>query len=639
MSASVIETPITKPVPLPPQSHRPIRQTVPAAVATSIPCVASTTPNSEGLVDCWTKLFTANLDVDFPPATNCGAYAGDASLPDRFWGQTSFIRVGNSGNAIWPAINGTDGLVITYTDPANISPPYTNTYPANLNSVLYCAFTNLSEAQNFAVQFSMFLDLHDSGDYLYVAMTINQQDYRGMQYTAGGSVLDWLKRTVYFRDHFPEITSTNTITVFWQFVSNDNDNAGYLGLFLDDLSAWRYDAPPALCGNNEGGIKGVVLPPYDPSVGGIDTTIRSGDTKALHHLTASGVEWVRLGFLQKGGEVDRIAYDKMVNSLCNAGINVLGMVNNETLNRADYDDPNNATDYRAEFTQKVGWLARHYQGRIKYWEVWNEENYTKGKVRESLYAPLLRDTYNTIKQTNPSAQVIFGGLASAWFDSRNYFNDVYTELNNLNNVRPFDIFAIHPYFNADPNYTMDPRVYMYFPTQLGPGDITIIDKFVTVMRDNGVPKPIWVTEIGWNSGAANPGCLANPKRVVTEFEQADYLWSGFAIVLTQVLSGTEKIVKKVIWYQYMDAGADESAVCRSSNPSETARESLQASELRPVNPAAVPWHYGLYDGNKDKAKPAQCVFKAYPQQDNSCYYRVYLPSTMLDWVPPETRIR
>jgi hypothetical protein len=302
---------------------------------------------------------------------------------------------------------------------------------------------------------------------------------------------------------------------------SDADATTGKGAWIDDFKIWRYNTPAVTCGDLDPGNKGVHLPPYDTFDNGamFYPTIRSGEVKALAGTMAADAKWVRLLF---NAEVTRTLdafierdYDGMVDSLCNAGISVIGLVNHQSLERslADANSPDEPTaaSYRNDFANNAAWLAQQFKGRINYWEVWNEPNAAPVDLTESHYAALLNQTYTSIKQANPNAKVLFAGLGSAWDNSRDYFQTVYARLNDQQGgARPFDIFAVHPYFDRVITHTLDPAIYMHAADQMDPGDRTIIDKFATTMQDYGdLNKKTWITEVGWNSGKGDPdvGCL------------------------------------------------------------------------------------------------------------------------------------
>jgi hypothetical protein len=280
----------------------------------------------------------------------------------------------------------------------------------------------------------------------------------------------------------------------------------------------------------------------------------------------------------------------------------LGLLNQETLVRQDFDviDAATAADYDAEFASVAGFLAGHFAGRVSDWEVWNEPNLAEGAYLSPVrYAHLLHQTGASIKAAAPGAQVIFGGLASAWQDSHDYLRAVYAELDaNLGAARPFDALAIHPYPRKGEG--PDPSVYMFAERKLGYE--TILDKFLETMAEQGDgDKAIWVTEIGWNSARQSrnrPTCLH--RVLVQESEQAHYLTAMFDILLNDVHFWGQpgaRAVEKVFWYQYMDVGTLDPCAAGGA-----------AARALPKD-----WWFGLYRGDKVTPKPGWCAFVAYPQ--------------------------
>jgi hypothetical protein len=329
--------------------------------------------------------------------------------------------------------------------------------------------------------------------------------------------------------------------------------------------------------------------------------IRRGDTVVVERLAAADVHWVRLGIHAMPQGVNLADYDRMIDTLCAQGIRVLGLLNQETLVRQDFDTTDEATvaGYDGEFASLAGFLAGYFAGRISDWEVWNEPNLAEGAyLSPARYAHLLHQTSASIKTGSPAAQVLFGGLASAWHDSHDYLRAVYHELDTtLDGARPFDALAIHPYprKGEGPN----PAVYMFADRKLGYA--TILDKFLETMAEHGdSQKPIWVTEIGWNSARQSrnrPTCFNAV--LVQESEQARYLTAMFDILLNDVplwgQPGTHAVTK-VFWYQYMDVGTLDPCVLGSA-----------------ARPLPKDWWFGLYRGDKVTPKPGWCAFVAYPQ--------------------------
>jgi hypothetical protein len=576
-----------------------------------LPSVAPSPPTksaagSANLVDNWELLFHEGFEGVFPQSGCVVSDANDDGL-ERYWGPDSG-RPLKGNKAAWPAKGGANGM-----NPGQ-------SYPSGLDSWLVCGPFNLSQADKFIVQYSYWLDIFQ-GDYFFYGVSTNGTNFDGLLRT--GNTGGWVTQ----REHIFGVGNQITIWLAWAFESQVGGNKE--GMWLDELQVWQYDTPTAVCGNVDPGSKGIVLPPYDPTANGEVPIIRAGDTIAVDKLKAAGVHWVRLGFIRHGAtSMDWQGYDRMVDTLCANGISVVGLINHETLWRQDYNNPGSAEAYRQTFAAQAGFMADYYKGRIRYWEIWNEQNLPadlQGAFIDPIrYAPLLREAFIAIVNANYQARILFGGLASAWGDSNDYFTSVYESLNNeWGSSRPFDYFAVHPYARVDegPN----PQIYMYADQIFGYH--TIIDKFMETMADNNDGnKRVWVTEVGWNSSKGSPTrpvCL-DPV-LVYETEQAAYLKPMFDILFNEVSLWNNpgvKATEKVVWYQYMDVGTPDP--CASTQTGD--RHAYVSFNNMSSTSSGVDWWFGLYRGDKVTPKEAWCSYRAYPQTCAEFFSeKIYLP--------------
>ena len=311
------------------------------------------------ITDRWRERYADDLEGSFPDS-KCKVRADG---PQRLWGQTTPpVGVGalSGEQAIWPAFDGADGL-----DP--VLP-----YPPNMDSWLTCG-PYYGNAEKILIRFGRWLATDDKEDFLLVGISPDDHWYRGVKWYGRE---DWTRQNLY-------ITQVKDLEFFWisfAFISDDTTNDG-AGAWIDDIELWRYNTPSAKCGVRPlapPSSKGLHLPAYDPTAGETLPMIRSGDTLALEGLREAGSYWTRLGVVHQGnGIVDLRAYDRMIDTLCDRGaINTLLIINHETLSRSDWQtDP---TAYRGEFAQTAAFLVRHFQDRVKYFEIWNEPNLDEG---------------------------------------------------------------------------------------------------------------------------------------------------------------------------------------------------------------------------------------------------------------------
>jgi hypothetical protein len=167
-------------------------------------------------------------------------------------------------------------------------------------------------------------------------------------------------------------------------------------------------------------------------------------------------------------------------------------------------------------------MVDHFGTDDTNYEVWNEWNIHFGagpaNSLPSTYFNLLKETYATIKATNPDAEVIGPVTAQVpmeWI--REFF-----ELGGLEYI---DALSVHPY------------TYPAGPEQL---DETIAD-LNALMDEFGEIKPIVISEVGWPSGSA--------ARSIDELTQARYLVQSETIALSNG-------VQQYFIYNFMNKGVD-----------------------------------------------------------------------------------
>ncbi len=147
-----------------------------------------------------------------------------------------------------------------------------------------------------------------------------------------------------------------------------------------------------------------------------------------------------------------------------------------------YDDPKN---HWGQFVRKL--VARH-RGVVDHWIVWNEQDLYDMAIRYTWDAPyedyvqLLKVAYLNVKEVNPNAKVILGGLAY-WYD-KEYNRPPYLgpmleimardpEAKRHNHY--FDIVSVHAY-SAPLNSYAEPLIMR------------------EILELRGMKKPIWISE-------------------------------------------------------------------------------------------------------------------------------------------------
>jgi hypothetical protein len=220
-------------------------------------------------------------------------------------------------------------------------------------------------------------------------------------------------------------------------------------------------------------------------------------------MKSGGVTWARMD-LYKTSSPDP-NFDAAVKAARDHGINLVVTVHKPTPEK-DLGTNSDRLAYRFWLAQMV----TRYRYHVKHWMIHNEPNlHYEWNINESngssqtqyrasvlRYVEHLRDGFETVRAVDPGAKVLFGGL-SEWTVER--YMDV---LVTSDAHRYFDIMSFHPYgYNPD-------RVLSRFNSL----------KAKMNLSTNFAVKPIWVTEIGFNTSWSNKAGY-----VTSEQTKANYL--------------------------------------------------------------------------------------------------------------------
>lgn len=249
-------------------------------------------------------------------------------------------------------------------------------------------------------------------------------------------------------------------------------------------------------------------------------TQRSWDVSPLvvARAHALGTKWVREEFTASRLH-DRTSsrywwtdYDRTVNQERKAGLQILGLLDySNTWSFHDHGTMPHGDIRRlaADFARYTYDVVRHFRGRVRYWEIWNEPNvdtFWHPSPDPADYALLLNAAGNQVKRADRRSQIVLAGTSG--IDLR-FIRAVAAH------TRRFDVVAVHPYRNLPE---------------------TSFLKQVQALRT--LHKPIWFSEIGWPAG---DGC----DRCYGEVEQARYLVRFYTLAAA---AG----IQRVFWYDLRD---------------------------------------------------------------------------------------
>ncbi len=255
--------------------------------------------------------------------------------------------------------------------------------------------------------------------------------------------------------------------------------------------------------------------------------------RAVALMKEAGVGFVRMDFIwddvePKKGEFRFEKYDRLVETLDRGGIKILGLLD---YNTSWGGDNWNSAPNPELFTRYAREVVKRYKGKVKYWEIWNEPDqdiYWVPQDGMKAYTELLKKVYPAIKEEDPTAVVVLGGLSGgAVFPLRKVYANGGGPYFDVVNVHPF-VDPLHP----DAVNTMR-------------GVYRGVKKVMDVNGDSA--KRIWFTEIGCpgvnDPKAANPWWLGpNPD------EAAQAKWVAKVYAETKKWEG----VDKVFWAFFRD---------------------------------------------------------------------------------------
>lgn len=209
-------------------------------------------------------------------------------------------------------------------------------------------------------------------------------------------------------------------------------------------------------------------------------------------MREAGIEWARADFSWSGIERPQGTWnfehlDRVVKNAEEQGIHILPILDYSTSWASpSYKNPELWLEY-------VRRTVTHFKDKIRYWEVWNEQNLRNfwGDTPDpEEYAKFLRKTYLTIKEIDPELLVVYGGLAGV--PAEFYEKSLQAGAGEF-----FDVMNIHPYRGG----LVSQQAVKHFKED--------IQKFHDLtVRYCGKTKPLWITEMGW----ATPPVLGQNSR-------------------------------------------------------------------------------------------------------------------------------
>ena len=252
-----------------------------------------------------------------------------------------------------------------------------------------------------------------------------------------------------------------------------------------------------------------------------------------------GVDWWRIEKTKGVYEFPAFA-DEMVNSLNENGTQLLYVLSyGNTLYSTNEKNIPIATASTTDYDYMDAWLdyvtqvVTRYKDKVDYWQVWNEPNieaFNPSGATAAQYAELLKQSYGIIKNIDPTAKVVGGGLAGVGnTDTRPYLRSMLA----AGAGDYMDVLDVHPY-----KQSTGPEGYM-------------AERLPNIQADleqyNCDDIEIWIGELGWYTGTASDA--------VTEEKQAAY--SVRSRVMYDNFNRKEGKKGKFFWYDFQNDGTTQ----------------------------------------------------------------------------------
>ena len=254
------------------------------------------------------------------------------------------------------------------------------------------------------------------------------------------------------------------------------------------------------------------------------------------------------------------------------------------LNRP-WNDPEN---YWGRFTWQ---MAKHYQGQVDHWVIWNEPDlydpsgrwFFNGSFEE--YYQLVKVAYQAIKSANPRATVILGGFAYTLDQSygrppylASFLEVAARDPTARANNFYFDVVDVHTYANPLNSYAV-PMIMRQ------------------ILQSRGLSQPIWIMESNAVPGD-DPRVPVGPTSLrASQEEQASYVIQSFAL-------GIAAGVERQSIYKMIDETAEDGQVFGLARNDGSVRPAYRAYQVAATYLRDARWASYTWSGAPQPPGPA-----------------------------------
>jgi hypothetical protein len=239
--------------------------------------------------------------------------------------------------------------------------------------------------------------------------------------------------------------------------------------------------------------------------------------RTLRLISEAGFKWIRQEFPWEDIEIEGKGvfqdrregrdvsswekYDHIVDLAEEYGVGIIARLDNPPAwTRAAGNElgtlapPDNYADY-GDFVYAV---VSRYEGRIKYYQIWNEPNiypeWGEAAVDPEAYTELLKVAYQRAKEADPEAVILSAGLAPTTERTERNLEDLIflQRMYDAGAKDYFDILSVQGY-----GLWNGPTDRRASPDRANFSRVLLIRELM--VQNGDANKPIWASEVGWNA--------------------------------------------------------------------------------------------------------------------------------------------
>ena len=225
--------------------------------------------------------------------------------------------------------------------------------------------------------------------------------------------------------------------------------------------------------------------------------------RSLAMIQAAGLRWIRMylpwsAVEAKQNSLDWSPWDRWIDLSRQHGLQVILVVTGtpewarqDPLPTAPPDDPQTYASFLAA-------AVRHYQGRVRCFQVWDDPNiaphWGSEYVDPAAYTALLQAAYTAAKEADPTCVILSAGLAPNWEPGGKNLNDLdfLRRMYRTGAQGYFDVLGAKPY-----GFWETPEDRRLSPDVLNFSRLVLQREIMEEYGDHDTP--VWAVAFGWNA--------------------------------------------------------------------------------------------------------------------------------------------